>query len=85
VDRDALQFPLTLRRWRQGDHFRPLGMAGTKKVGKYFKDEKFALSDKRNAWLLCSANDIVWIVGHRADERFKVTPNTKHILRISTS
>jgi len=85
VDRDTLRFPLVLRHWRQGDRFRPIGMSGTKKVGKYFKDGKFPLSDKENTWLLCSDDDIVWIVGHRAADQFKITPHTKNILRITAS
>lgn len=83
VDEETLQWPLTLRKWRQGDRFQPLGMDGTKKVGKFFKDEKFSLTQKAQTWLLCSGDDIVWIVGHRPDNRFKVTQKTQHILEIS--
>ena len=55
-----------------------------KKEGcKYFKDEKFSLLDKESTWLLCSGKDIVWVVGHRTDDRFKVAKNTKTILKIS--
>ncbi len=83
VDKDKLNFPLTIRKWQEGDFFFPLGMKGRKKVSKYFKDEKFSLIDKENTWLLCSGNDIVWIVNHRADDRFKVTTKTQNILKIS--
>lgn len=83
VDEDVLQFPLTLRRWQEGDVFQPSGMTGKKKLSKFFKDEKFSLLDKANAWLLCSENQIIWIVGQRADERFKVTANTTKILKIN--
>ena len=79
----SLSFPLTLRKWEQGDAFYPSGMIGKKKVSKYFKDEKFSLLDKENTWLLCSGDDIIWIVGHRTDNRFKVTDNTKQILKIT--
>ena len=82
VDRDLLSFPLTLRQWQEGDCFYPLGMKGKKKLSKYFKDEKLSLIDKENVWLLCSNNDIVWILNRRADNRFKVTEKTKHILKI---
>lgn len=82
VDRDTLKFPLKLRRWQKGDVFFPIGMTGKKKLSKYFKDEKFSLVDKENIWLLTSESKIVWIIGRRADERFKVTNNTKHILEI---
>ena len=83
VDEDMLQFPLTLRRWQEGDVFQPSGMTGKKKLSKFFKDEKFSLLDKANAWLLCSENQIIWIVGQRADERFKATANTTKILKIN--
>lgn len=82
VDKDKLKFPLTLRNWQQGDLFYPLGMKGKKKVSKYFKDEKFSLIEKENAWLLCSGKEIVWIVNHRADNRFKVSERTSKVLQI---
>jgi len=82
-DLSSLSFPLTLRKWEQGDAFYPSGMTGKKKVSKYFKDEKFSLLDKENTWLLCSGDDIIWIIGHRADNRFKVTDNTTQILKIT--
>jgi len=82
-DFESLTFPLILRKWEQGDYFYPLGMNGKKKVSKYFKDEKFSLLDKENTWLLCSGKDIVWVVGYRTDDRFKVVKNTKTILKIS--
>ncbi len=80
LDADKLTFPLTLRHWQEGDVFCPIGMGGKrKKVSDYFIDQKFSVPDKEKTWLLCSANDIVWIVGHRLDERFKVTEKTKRI------
>ncbi len=82
VDKALLKFPLTVRKWREGDVFFPLGMSGKKKLSKYFKDEKFSLLDKEHTWLLCSGDDIVWIIGKRPDNRFKVTENTQHILKI---
>ncbi|AJR04070.1 tRNA lysidine(34) synthetase TilS [Siansivirga zeaxanthinifaciens] len=83
VDKDLLHFPLVIREKEEGDVFFPLGMQGKKKVSKYFKDEKFSLLDKEQARLLCSNNDIVWIIGKRADNRFKVTEKTKTILKIT--
>jgi tRNA(Ile)-lysidine synthase len=83
VDTDKLKFPLTIRAKRDGDYFYPLGMKGKKKVSKYFKDEKFSLIDKENALLLCSGEDIIWVIGHRADDRFKVTEVTKNILQLT--
>lgn len=83
VDEDKLWFPLVLRRWKQGDHFQPFGMEGkSKKVSKFFKDNKLSLIEKRNTWILCSDNQIVWIVGLRQDERFKIGSRTKKILKI---
>lgn len=82
VDADALKFPLQLRKWQEGDYFYPFGMNGKKKLSKFFKDEKFSLIEKRNTWLLCSKNQIVWLVGKRMDERFKITENTQTILKI---
>jgi tRNA(Ile)-lysidine synthase len=54
VDEEKLAWPLTLRKWREGDWFYPFGMEGKKKVGKFFKDEKFSLTAKADTWLLCS-------------------------------
>ena len=82
VDKDALKYPLQLRKWQEGDVFYPLGMSGKKKLSKYFKDEKLSLLDKENTWLLCSENTIVWVVNRRADNRFRITENTKQILKI---
>jgi tRNA(Ile)-lysidine synthase len=83
VDEDKLWYPLVLRRWRDGDIFQPFGMNGkSKKVSKFFKDEKLSLIEKEKAWLLCSDNEIVWIVGIRQDERFKIKNTTKNILKI---
>ena len=83
VDENKLQFPLILRRWNEGDVFHPFGMTGKKKLSKYFKDEKYSLLDKANIWLLCSDDKIIWIVGKRQDERFKVTATTTKILKIN--
>ena len=82
VDEAKLKFPLTIRKYQEGDVFYPLGMKGKKKLSKYFKDEKLSLLDKENIWLLCSVNDIVWVINRRADNRFRVTENTKQILKI---
>lgn len=84
VDQDTLQFPLTLRHWNEGDIFQPFGMNGqSKKVSKLFKDEKLSLLEKENTWLLCSDNQIVWVIGIRQDERFKIEETTKNIVKIA--
>lgn len=85
VDADLLEYPLTLRKWQEGDLFHPFGLQGTKKLSKFFKDEKFSLTDKERQWLLCSGNKIVWVIGQRADDRFKVTEQTQTILKITLS
>jgi tRNA(Ile)-lysidine synthase len=84
VDREKLLFPLTLRHWKEGDVFQPFGMEGkSKKVSKLFKDEKLSLIEKENTWLLCSENQVVWVVGIRQDERFKINSKTKNIVKIT--
>lgn len=82
VDSDLLNFPLILRKWQKGDFFYPIGMKGKKKLSKYFKDEKLSLLQKETVWLLVSGNDIVWIMGRRADDRFKVQDGTQNMLKI---
>lgn len=82
VDKEKLKFPLKIRKWQEGDYFYPSGMQGKKKVSKYFKDEKFSLIDKENTWLLCSNNEIIWIINYRADQRFLANNNTQQILKI---
>jgi len=83
LDKEKLNFPLVLRNWKKGDYFYPFGMKGKKKLSKFFKDEKMDLISKEKQWLLCSGDDIVWIVGRRADERFKVDDSTMKILKIT--
>ena len=84
VDKEKLEFPLKLRKWKNGDFFFPKGMQGKKKLSKYFKDEKFSLLDKQNTWLLCNNNnDILWVIGYRQDNRFIISENTKKFIKIS--
>jgi tRNA(Ile)-lysidine synthase len=83
VDLDKIKFPLKLRKWKAGDHFYPIGMQGGKKLSKYFKDEKYSKLEKENTWLLVDAEDnIVYVVGKRLDDRFKITQNTHKFLNI---
>ncbi|WP_288981348.1 tRNA lysidine(34) synthetase TilS [uncultured Flavobacterium sp.] len=82
VDADKVQFPLELRKWQEGDYFYPVGMNGKKKLSKYFKDEKYSLLDKENQWLLCSNDQIVWVIGKRADNRYIAHETTQLLLKI---
>jgi tRNA(Ile)-lysidine synthase len=80
LDSDKLSFPLTLRHWRYGDRFHPLGMKGSKLLSDFFVDQKLTEYQKQNVWLLVSADgDILWVVGYRMDDRFKIVNDTKTV------
>ena len=81
ADKNALKYPLTLRKWKKGDYFYPFGMKGSKKLSKFFKDEKMDVFAKENQWMLCSNGSIVWVIGRRGDERFRVVTNTEKIIK----
>ncbi|WP_053406295.1 tRNA lysidine(34) synthetase TilS [Persicobacter sp. CCB-QB2] len=81
-DLDLLQFPLKLRPWKLGDKFRPLGMKGKKKVSDFLIDQKIPILLKAQTMVLESQGEIVWLVGYRPDDRFKIGPKTKNIWRI---
>ncbi|WP_299247819.1 tRNA lysidine(34) synthetase TilS [uncultured Aquimarina sp.] len=83
VDKEKLKYPLIVRKWKEGDYFYPLGMKGKKKLSKYFKDEKLSLLAKERVWLLCSEDDIIWIINYRADNRYKINPKTKQLLKVT--
>ncbi len=77
LDLQKLSFPLKLRRWKNGDWFVPFGMKGRKKLSDFFADKKYSLLDKENCWLLVDCTDtIVWVVGERTDNRFRITEQT---------
>lgn len=80
LDYEKISEKITLRKWQDGDRFIPLGMKGEKKLSDFFIDNRLSLYDKENTWLMLSGNDIVWIVGHRIDDRYKISPSTKFIL-----
>ena len=83
-DKDLLKFPLIVRKWQKGDYFCPAGMQGTKKLSKFFKDEKLSLLEKENSWLLCNADKtIIWVVGKRLDNRYIINKNTTRTLKIT--
>ena len=81
IDKEALKYPITIRKWEKGDYFYPLGMEGKKKLSKFFKDKKIDVLTKEKQWLLCSDDEIVWVIGRRADDRFKVSNSTATILK----
>ncbi len=83
VDADKLTFPLHLRKWEKGDWFMPLGLKGKKKLSDFFVDQKFSLAEKEKTWLLVSGNDIVWVIGKRIDNRFRITSKTNRAFVVS--
>ena len=74
---------LTLRRWRDGDWFVPFGMTGRKKVSDYLVDAKVSVAEKQRQFVLVSGDDIVWLVGRRIDDRYRLTSETETVLRIT--
>ena len=82
IDRDKLKFPLIVRKWKNGDYFYPSGMQGKKKLSKFFIDNKMSVLQKEKIWLLCSSNEIIWVIGKRLDDRYKAIVTTQNILKI---
>lgn len=81
-DYDKLKFPLELRHWKRGDSFFPFGLKGKQKLSDFFNNQKYSILDKERQWLLCSGEDIIWVVGKRIDDRFRITNDTKTIYKI---
>ncbi|MFK5880447.1 MAG: tRNA lysidine(34) synthetase TilS [Flavobacteriaceae bacterium] len=86
LDFDQLSLPLIIRKWQHGDFFYPTGMKGKKKLSDFFKDEKMSILEKEKTWILTtSENEIIWVVGERMDNRFRVTSNTKEKVQINST
>jgi tRNA(Ile)-lysidine synthase len=88
-DMAKIDFPILIRYFKEGDYFYPMGMAkqnsgkvGKKKVSKYFKDKKFTLLEKENTPILFSNEKLMWVMGSRVDDRFKITSSTTSVLKI---
>jgi tRNA(Ile)-lysidine synthase len=81
-DRGLIADQLIIRNWRDGDRFSPLGMSGSMTVSDFLANEKVAVADKRKIQVLCNGEDILWVVGYRINNQFKVTEHTKDILRV---
>jgi tRNA(Ile)-lysidine synthase len=80
LDYDKLTFPLVIRRWNAGDVFYPFGMRQKKKLSDYFIDRKYSRIEKEKALILESDGKIVWIIGERIDNRFRITEATEKLL-----
>lgn len=82
-DAQNISFPLTLRTWKKGDSFQPFGMKGkSQKLKKFFVNEKMSRFEKESQWILCSGEEICWIVGRRLDHRFRVTSKTNLCVKV---
>ena len=83
LDEAKLHYPLYLRRWREGDSFVPFGMSGHKKVGDFLTDQKVPMVERKRQFVLLSGEEIVWVVGRRVDDRYRVGNKSENILKIT--
>lgn len=82
LDFNKLSFPLIIRKWQHGDYFYPLGMEQMKKISDFFIDNKVPVPEKNRTWILTSGKHIVWIMGYRIDNRYKISDDTRKVLKI---
>ena len=82
LDAKKIVYPLELRRWKDGDSFRPFGMVGKKKVSDFLIDKKLSRIEKENTFVLVSKAEIIWLVGHRISNDYKITSTTNRVLNI---
>ena len=84
IDKDLVNYPLSLKKWHHGDAMYPTGMIGSKKISQLFKDNKLSLLDKEKIWILADAKDhIIWVIGLRQDRRYLANKTSKNRLKIS--
>lgn len=82
LDARSIEFPLVIRRWKEGDYFYPLGMQKKKKVARYLIDAKVPRMSREQLWVVESHRKIIWVAGLRIDDRFKLTPSTTKVLSL---
>ena len=83
LDADRVTYPLTVRRWSDGDTFIPFGMTGRKKVSDFLIDSKVSMAEKGRQFVLISNAEIAWLVGRRIADPFRITDSTERVLRIT--